>query len=276
MVAGSTGEAPLLADGEFSLLLDTARRTIDSERDSPNANERPVGGPRHLIAGCGAESTRRTIELCGIAAARGADAVLVRSPYYYRDQMSPAALHDHFEAVADASEAPLIVYSIPRYVPVELAPELIGRLMEHDNVIGVKDSSGDLRTMGAVVEACGDRGAVLAGAGTLLYSALETGATGGVVAVGLLATAACVSLMRAFEAGRSVEAGRLQQTIGPLHKAVVGKGGIAGIKAALDLLGLYGGPVRAPLLPEPDGDRAKVEEALTKAGLVPTPVSSSG
>ena len=222
-----------------------------------------------MIAGCGAESTRRTIELCGIAAARGADAVLVRSPYYYQDQMSPAVLHDHFEAVADASELPLIVYSIPRYVTVELAPELIGRLMEHPNVVGVKDSSGDLKTMGAIVEACGDRGAVLAGAGTLLYPALETGAAGGVISVGLLAPAAAVELVRAFEAGRSVEAGRLQQKIGPLHKAVVGKGGIAGIKAALDLLGLYGGPVRAPLVPSSDRDRTSVEDALSQAGVMP-------
>jgi len=262
VIAGSTGEAPLLADDELSSLLETARRSIDARADSS------AEPPAQLIAGCGAESTRRTIQLCAIAASRGADAVLVRSPYYYRDQMSPAALHDHFVTVADASERPLIVYSIPRYVPVELAPELIGRLMEHENVVGVKDSSGDLKTMGAVVEACGDRGAVLAGAGTLLYPALETGAAGGVVAVGLLAPAACVELVRAFNAGRSVEAGRLQQRIGPLHKAVVGKGGIAGIKAALDLLGLYGGPVRAPLLPSSDRDRAKVEVALSAAGLL--------
>lgn len=269
MVAGSTGEAPLLADGELSGLVEAARRTIDSA--PPATASSTPDASAHLIAGCGAESTRRTIELCGVAAARGADAVLVRSPYYYRDQMSPAALHDHFEAVADASAVPVVVYSIPRYVPVELAPELIGRLMEHENVAGVKDSSGDLKTMGAVIEACGSNGAVLAGAGTLLYSALEAGAAGGVVAVGLLATAACVGLVQAFEAGRSVEAGRLQQRIGPLHKAVVGKGGIAGIKAALDLLGLYGGPVRAPLLSASEKDRKKVREALSAAGLPSDP-----
>jgi len=262
VVAGSTGEAPLLTHDELSLLLDVARREIDTVADSAGSD-----APAHVIAGCGAESTRRTIELCAVAGARGADAVLVRSPYYYRDQMNPAALHDHFLSVADASELPLMVYSIPRYVPVELAPELIGRLMEHPNVVGVKDSSGELKTLAAIIDACGDRGAVLAGAGTLLYPALEAGAAGGVVSVGLLAPAACVDLMNAFEAGRSVEAGRLQERIGPLHKAVVGKGGIAGIKAALDLLGLYGGPVRAPLLPLSDRDRTKVEQALSAAGL---------
>ncbi len=254
MIGGSTGEAPLLTAAELGVLIETAR------------TEAPARVA--VIAGCGAESTRATIELCALAAARGADAVLVRSPAYYRDQMSPAVLRTHFHAVADASSLPVIVYSIPRYVPVELAPELIGRLVEHDNIVGVKDSSGDLKTVAALVDGCAGNGAVLAGAGTLLYPALELGATGGVLGVAVLASAACVELVRAFRSGRTVEAGRLQERIGPLHKAIVGRGGIAAIKAALDRLGLYGGPPRPPLLPLTDRERARVDRALRAAGLL--------
>lgn len=252
VVAGSTGEAPLLSRDELLALVDAAL---------------PLTEGRRLIVGTGAEATREAIALSRDAGARGADAVLVRSPSYYQPAMSPGVLRDHFHAVADASPVPVILYHIPKFVPVTLDPELAGRLVEHPNIVGIKDSSGDLSNLAALVEACGPRGSVLVGSGALLYAALEIGARGGILGVALLATRSATRLHQAWLDGDTATAGALQERIGPLHKTVVAGLGVAGVKAALDALGLAGGMPRPPLRPLA-GDRAgTVEAALEAAGL---------
>jgi 4-hydroxy-2-oxoglutarate aldolase len=117
-------------------------------------------------------------------------------------------------------------------------------------------------------EVCGDAASVLVGAGTHLYSGLEIGAAGGIIAVGLLSAAESTELYEAFQAGRMAEAGRLQERIGPLHRAVVGGAGVPGVKCALDLLGYRGGPPRPPLLPLEADDREGVRQALVRAGVL--------
>ncbi len=253
VVGGSTGEQPLLDDEELVALVSRAARC---RRDG-----------MAVIAGTGAESTRTTVRLCDLAAREGADAVLVKPPAYYRGRMSPEAIRTFFLAVADASPIPVVLYHVPKFVPVDVVPELAGELVRHENIVGIKDSSGDMHNLGAVCEAVDDRGTVVVGAGTLLYPGLEIGARGGIIAVGLLATGAACELVRAFTAGRSAEAGRLQERIGPLHKKVVAGIGVAGVKHALDLLGLAGGPPRPPLLPANDREREDVARALERAGL---------
>jgi 4-hydroxy-2-oxoglutarate aldolase len=253
VVGGSTGEQPLLDEDELmALVARGARSRLDGMA---------------LIAGTGAQSTRATIRLCDLAAREGADAVLVKPPSYYRGRMSPEAIRTYFVAVADASPVPVILYHVPKFVPVDVVPELAGELMRHGNIAGIKDSSGDMHNLGAVCEAVGDRGTVVVGAGTLLYSGLEIGARGGIIAVGLLAVGAACELYRAFMAGRSAEAGRLQERIGPLHKRVVAGTGVPGLKHGLDLLGYTGGPPRPPLLPATESERGEVAEALERAGL---------
>ena len=254
VVGGSTGEQPLLDEDELMALVAVAARC----RQDGMA----------LIAGTGAQSTRATIRLCDLAAREGADAVLVKPPSYYRGRMSPEAIRTYFLAVADASPIPVILYHVPKFVPVDVVPELAGELMHHDNIVGIKDSSGDIHNLGAVCEAVEEHGTVVVGAGTLLYSGLEIGARGGIIAVGLLATGAACELHRAFMAGRSAEAGRLQELIGPLHKRVVAGTGVPGLKYGLDLLGFAGGLPRPPLLPATENERAEVAEALERAGLV--------
>ncbi len=253
VVGGSTGEQALLDEDELLALVARAARS----RSDGMA----------LIAGTGAESTRATIRLCELAAREGADAVLVKPPAYYRGRMSPEAIRTYFLAVADASPVPVILYHVPKFVPVEIVPELAGDLVQHDNVAGIKDSSADIHNLGALCESVGERGTVVVGAGTLLYPGLEIGARGGIIAVGLLATAASCELYRTFMAGRSAEAGRLQERIGPLHKKVVAGTGVPGVKHGLDLLGLAGGPPRPPLLPPTDREREEVAKALERAGL---------
>ena len=251
---GSTGEGPLLDEDEKARLVEGCRDVVD--------------GGRLLLAGTGAESTRATIRATRAVAHAGADAVLVQPPAYYRPLMTPEALRDHYTAVADASPVPVILYQVPpRFSGVELPPGLVGELARHPNVIGIKDSSGDLKTLGALVEACDGRAAVLAGSGAVLYGALEIGAVGGILAVALLLPGECAALCRAFAEGRLADAGRLQERIAPLHRAVVVDLGNPGIKAALDEMGLHGGVPRPPVKPLREKDRARLRAALHDAGL---------
>jgi 4-hydroxy-2-oxoglutarate aldolase len=128
-----------------------------------------VDGGRLLLAGTGAESTRATVRATRAVAEAGADAVLVQPPAYFKPLMTPEALRDHYAAVADASPVPVILYQVPpRFSGVELPPGLAGELARHPNVVGIKDSHGDLRTLGALVEACEGRAAVLAGSGAVV------------------------------------------------------------------------------------------------------------
>lgn len=253
VVGGSTGEAPLLELEELARLVDLGRSALPESI--------------LLVAGTGRESTRGTVSACQMVAERGAEAVLVRPPSYFRAQMTPEALREHFLEVADRSPVPVILYHVPKFVPVEIVPELAGELVRHDNIAGIKDSSADIHNLGALCESVGERGTVVVGAGTLLYPGLEIGARGGIIAVGLLATGASCELYRTFVAGRSAEAGRLQERIGPLHKKVVAGTGVPGVKHGLDLLGLAGGPPRPPLLPPTDREREEVAKALERAGL---------
>lgn len=254
VVAGSTGEAPLLDERELWALVDAARDAVPTDR--------------HLVVGTGAESTRRTLARTREVAARGAQAVLVRPPAYYADAMSAEAVERHYRDVADGSPVPVLLYHIPRYVPVELEPDAVDRLSRHENVVGIKDSSGDVRRLGAYAEACGSRASVLVGSGSLLYGAFEVGAAGGVVAIGCVATGLCCELEAAWRDDDPGRAGALQERLSPLNRAVVGRHGVPGVKYALDRVGLDGGPPRRPLLPLGPEGREAVDAALEAAGVV--------
>lgn len=257
---GSTGEGPLLDQDEKARLTEASRDVVD--------------GGRLLLAGTGAESTRATIRATRAVAQAGADGVLVQPPSYYRPSMTPDALRDHYLAVADASPVPVLLYQVPpRFSTVELSAGLVGELARHPNIAGIKDSHGDLKTLAALVDACGRNARVLVGSGAVLYGALEAGAVGGILAVSLLLPAECAAICQAFADERFAEAGRIQERVAPLHRAVVAELGVTGMKAALDELGMHGGPPRAPLKPLREKERAKVREALEAAGLTAAAVA---
>lgn len=252
VVAGSTGEAPLLDGDELLALVEIAN---------------DVRGDRLLTVGTGAESTRAVIRMSAAAAERGADALLVRAPSYYRGAMTLPALDGHFRRVADASPVPVLLYHIPKFVPVELVPELVGPLMEHGNVVGIKDSSGNLDNLKGLVAACGSSGSVLVGSGALLLDALRAGAVGGILGVALFATELACEVHGAWRAGDEERAEALQARLGPLHQSIVVGCGVPGVKAALDRLGMYGGAPRRPLVPAGPDIVARVDAALATAGL---------
>jgi 4-hydroxy-2-oxoglutarate aldolase len=247
VVGGSTGEAALL-DAEEQ------RRVIAWVRDA-------LPDRSWLLAGTGAESTRQAVALTRAAGAEGADAVLVRPPSYFAALISAASLADYYRAVADASSVPVLVYNIPKYTHLPVAAGLLQQLATHPNIVGVKDSSGDAKTLAAYRDAASDW-SVFVGSGALLYAALELGCDGGILGVACFAPAACAALLAAFRAGDRARAGQLQERLGPLDKEVVGKLGPAGVKAAMDAVGLYGGPVRPPLAPVPAAERERVAKLV--------------
>src|SRR5919201_988176 len=201
VVSGSTGEAPLLDADEQRRLVAAAREVMTNGS--------------WLIAGTGAESTRQTVALTKAAAQEGAHAVLVRPPGYFSNAVTPATLVAHFRAVADASPIPILIYNIPKYTHLPLAAALLQQLAGHQRIVGVKDSSGDLKNLAAYREAV-PSWTVLAGSASLLYAALELGCQGGVVGVSCFAPRLCASLVAAFQHGDRATAGRIQERIGPL------------------------------------------------------------
>jgi 4-hydroxy-2-oxoglutarate aldolase len=251
---GSTGEGALLDEDEKVRLTAMSREVI------------PAGLP--LIAGASAESTRATARLTRVLAAQGADIVLVHPPAYFGPYLTVAALMDHFRAVADASPVPVLLYHIPKYTKVTLEAGFVGELMRHPNVAGLKDSSGDIKRFADYSSAC-ERGCRLfVGNGALLYTALELGAAGGILAIADFAPAACAELLREFRAGNTQQAGRIQERLRPLHKEIVAAYGAVGVKAALDLLGWAGGAPRAPLRALAERDRSRVARVMQEAGIL--------
>ena len=254
LTAGSTGESVFLEDAERIALLEAARDVIPSDAV--------------LIAGTGAESTRQTIRLNKEAADAGADAVLVSPPAYYKGAMTPEVLARHYRAVADASPVPVLIYQVPlRLSTLEFPTGLVAELSRHPNIVGIKDSRGKLELVAELVEATSEDFQVLVGSGAILYGALEVGAVGGIVAVGLMASAEAAEISVAYGEGRTAEAGRIQERIAPVHNAIVGGMGVPGVKAALDVLGLHGGAPRAPLAPASEARIEEIRGVLAAAEL---------
>lgn len=251
-VAGSTGEGELLDEGERIQMVEWLRDVVPDDK--------------WLIAGTGFESTRASVRAARSAAAAGADAVLVRPPAYFGGVLTSAQMAAHYARLADESPIPVIVYNIPKYAHVTLDEVVMRTLAEHERIIGFKDSSGDLKLFAALHAAAPQLDALMGG-GHLFYPALELGASGGVLAVACFAAEACVQLYHAFRAEDRQTAGALQERLAPLHREIVGAFGPAGIKAAMDIVGLSCGPMRSPLVDLDVRQRARVADVLAAAGL---------
>jgi 4-hydroxy-2-oxoglutarate aldolase len=259
VVLGSNGEAAYLERSEKVRLLEAARDAIPSDK--------------LLIAGTGCESTLATIELTRQAAEVGADAALVVTPNFYDGKMTPDVLVSHFWAVADAASIPVLLYNVPKFTHVDMAATTIARAVPHPNIVGLKDSSGNITKLADTVRLVraaetGGTFDVLAGSAGFLFAALAVGAAGGVVALSNIAPQQCIDIYRLFHAGQWDEAAELQRRLVPVNTAITARYGVAGLKAALDMLGYYGGPVRAPLLDlDKEGCRA-LQQTLVDGGLL--------
>ena len=240
VVLGSNGEAPQLDDDEADRVIDIARAEMP--------------GNRPMIVGTGRESTRATIAATRRAATAGADAVLVRTPAFFKSQMTTDIFVRHYLDVAEASPVPVLLYNVTMYTGVNLLPDAVATLSTHPNIVGMKESGSDVAQIAAY---CGFRlkpdaangFIVLAGSAATLFPALCVGCDGAILALAALAPDACVSMVTLVGEGRIEEARALQRRLIPLARAIGGQHGVPGLKAALTLLGYAGGQPRPPLRP---------------------------
>jgi dihydrodipicolinate synthase/N-acetylneuraminate lyase len=253
VVTGSTGEAALLDGAERARLVDAAREIVPRDK--------------MLIVGTGAESTRTCLQQTRDAAMRGADAVLVVAPHYYGTAMTIDALRLHYNRVCDESPVPVVLYSIPKYMHFPIPPSLVAELARHENVIGIKDSSGQRDLLAAYLEAQSTTFSVVTGNAQLFHHALTSGARGGILAVGLFAGALALDVYAGVRLGNDAAATAAQTRLTPLGAKIIAELGVPGVKAAMDGVGLHGGPVRSPLLPLSLEQRATVNELLRSAEL---------
>jgi 4-hydroxy-2-oxoglutarate aldolase len=253
VVLGSTGERVHLEERECLAVVETARARV----------------PEHLafVVGAGQQSTRATIDEVRRVAEAGADAVLVITPHFYRAEMTQGVLIKHYLEVANAAPVPVVLYSVPQLTNVTLQPETIAKLSEHENIVGVKDSSGDVLALAETVRLVPSDFAVLTGNGSALYPALCVGARGGILAIGCIAPRLAVEIYEAFQAGEHERARAGQERLTRVTRGVLGRYGISGLKAALDILGYAGGRVRAPLQDASDEARRDIAKILRESGV---------
>jgi len=255
VVLGSTGERVHLDEREYLEVIKAAREE--------------VADGFAFIVGAGQQSTHGTIgEIKRVSSVVAIDAFLVITPHYYRPSITQEALVEHYVRVADESPAPVILYSMPALTGVKIEPETTARLSEHENIIGIKDSSADTDGLQETVRLVSKDFAVITGNGTVLYEALSVGACGGILAVGCVAPTLSVAIFRAVESGETETAARLQSRLTPLAQAVTTRFGIGGLKAALEMKGYLGGAVRAPLTAPDDYAREEIRRCLEEADIL--------
>lgn len=254
VVLGTNGEFPYLSEKEKLTYLEAARTHIPQNK--------------LFMAGAACESTHSTIALVKQVAALGADVALLISPSYYKSKMDAAALTHYYQSVAEASPIPVSIYNMPANTMVDMPADLIIRLSQHPNIAGVKDSGGNLAKLGEVVKSARPGFQVLAGSAGFLYPALCVGAVGGVLALANIAPQQCCNIVSFFTHGKHEDAKELQLRMIAPNTAVTARFGVPGLKAAMEMVGFYGGNPRSPLLPLSDEQKVIVRGILTEAGII--------
>lgn len=254
VVLGSNGEYVLLDEEEKVALTAFVRENFPTDK--------PV------IAGTGCESTKATVRLTKRCAEAGADAVLVLNPSYYKSSMTNEALSRFYTEVADTSPVPVILYNMPRNTGINMSDQLVSELSKHPNIIGIKDSSGNIVQIAGILANSAPEFSVFAGSGNFLYASLCLGASGGTLAVANIFPDQCSHIVDYFKTGKYEEAKNIQFQILEANAAVTSRWGVTGLKAAMDILGYYGGEVRKPLLDLPTHNKDELKKILSKVVVV--------
>jgi len=255
VVLGSTGEYSLLNDAERDAVLGAARDVVPREK--------------MLIAGVGTDSTLLTIRQIRRAAELGADVALVITPHGYPKAFAqPGTQIRHYLAVAEASPIPILLHNSPGNTGINLGPDTVARIAEHANVCGIADASGDIPQDAQIIQLTPKSFHILVGSASALVPSLTVGASGGILALATIAPREYVEIYALARQGRWEEAKEIAARMILADRGVLGKYGVGGLKAALDLQGLYGGPCRAPLA-TPGGEAIEdIKESLASAGLL--------
>jgi 4-hydroxy-2-oxoglutarate aldolase len=248
VVIGSTGESVLLKQQEVEGILVTVKEA--------------AAKGKKLIAGTGAESTAETIERTKRAAELGYDAALVKTPYYYKPSYKPEVLVAHYRRVADESPIPVLLYSVPQFTGIALeSPEVI-LLAQHSNIIGIKESSGNVQRVAEIIAGTPPSFQVLVGAAPTVYPCQVIGARGAILALAAALPEKCVALFELVRKGHHEKARELQSVLARASKLILSECGIAGLKHVMDQRGYHGGLPRLPLLPLHQEQKKRLNEFL--------------
>ncbi len=249
---GTTGESPTLSHSEHEEVIRVV--TEAAGRRIP------------VIAGAGSNSTEEAKRFVRFAQKVGADAALVVTPYY--NKPTQEGLYQHFKALHDISEIPIIIYNIPGRSVIDMKPDTMGRLAELPRIVGVKDATGDVVRVSQQRESCGTNFIQLSGEDA---SALGFNAHGGVGCISVTANVApklCAEFQDATLAGNQAQSLEIQDRLLPLHEAIFAEPGVAGAKFALSVLGRCENEVRLPLLPVSPPVEERIKRAMRRAGLL--------
>ncbi|XP_046555018.1 4-hydroxy-2-oxoglutarate aldolase, mitochondrial-like [Haliotis rubra] len=255
VVQGSTGEYTFMTPQER---VEAVRRVKDF-----------AGPGKMVIAGSGCESTRDTINMTREMSSAGAEAVLVVTPCYYKGRMTSGAFIQHYTRVADDSPVPVILYSVPSNTGIDLPPDAIIQLAKHPNIIGIKESGGDVARIGSLVHNTSKDGfQVLSGSASFLYPALGVGSVGGVCALANVLGGPLCQLEQLVKEGKLNEAKLLQHRLIAPNAAVTKVYGIAGVKKAMEWFGFYGGPTRSPLQSLTEPEEKALRDTFVSSGFL--------
>lgn len=250
---GSNGEAPYLSREERKKVI----KTVVDETD----------GKAKVIAGTGSMSTRETVLFTKDAKDLGVDAALVVTPFYFK--LSNREILEHYRALLNAVDLPILLYSVPKFTGFSLEPTVIAKLVsEHENVVGLKDSGGNIGTITEIIRLVGDKISVLTGSADLALPTLMLGGAGAVIAVANVFPKTCSNLHRAFREEKYEEASRLQRQISYVNEVVIKRHNqLSAIKEAMKMRGLPGGYPRMPASPLDDEAKKDVEHHLKELDM---------
>ena len=254
VVMGSNGESVFLTRNEKLKLVETTKRwALDNML---------------IIAGTGSDSIKETISLTNECADFGVDYALILTPSFYKSEMKSSAFIKYFRAVADASKIPVLIYNVPKFTGVDIEIDAVAKLSEHCNIVGIKNSTENIRQVIEFIKNTNEGFKVIVGTASLLYSGLSAGAAGGIVALANIAPNECVQIQKLVELGKLYEALELQTKLIPINKAITSKYGIAGLKTTLDMLGYFGGEPRSPLSPLNEIETEQLRQLLITTNLL--------
>jgi len=255
LILGSNSESVFLNEEEKLEIVKTARKSI------------PLS--KKMLVGTGLECTKGTIEFTRRAADCGADVAVVLTPHFFKSNMSHEAFMKHYLMIADSSPIPVLLYNVPSFTGLNLEAGTASALSSHENIIGIKDSSGNVEQLSEIISLTGDNEfSVLTGSSIVLYPSMCVGAAGGIMAIACVLPEKCSDIIRLYKDGNHAEAKELQMRLIEPTIAVTSRYGVQGLKAAMDLAGYYGGRSRLPLLPVAGEEIEEIKNVFKGAGFI--------
>lgn len=221
-----------------------------------------------LIVGTGLESIKETIQLTNDAAEKGANYALIITPSFFKSEMKHHTFLNYYQKIAESVMIPVIIYNVPKFTNVNIEPETVIELAKHPNIAGLKDSTEITSRISEIAADVPEGFKLIVGTASVLFPGLSAGATGAILALANVLPDECIQLFKLTKENKLSEALELQNRLIPVNKAVTSKFGVAGLKAAMDLLGYDGGSPRLPLEPLSEAQLIELKIIFKKASLL--------